>query len=301
MTMRASIAPRRLALLAAFVVVNYLFALVVASASLTVLVSPYDLVAHLHYEGVAGVLGLFVDVLDELFFWTNRYAGVVAACCSFVALTQGAFLVPTFAPLTRGGGQRSLRWTATAAAGMVAAFTVAWLWALATTLDLYLPHDPPDGLRYILIVPLCGAFAASWLYWGALFYRAAVRSDAPDVCLIRRVFGATGILVAATIPLDVMTRRKTQCYCTSGSAFALFWGFLGAFWLLGPWLLRHRIARVRHELASAYCARCGHARGPSPSSACTECGHPHARAADAASRAAVSSASLSPSPPQTGD
>jgi hypothetical protein len=283
-----------LALLAAFVVVNYLFALVVASASLTVLYSPYELVADLHYERVAGGLGVFVDVLDELLFWKRGWGGVVAACCSFVALTQGAFLVPTFAPLTRGGGQRSLRWTATAAAGMVAAFTVAWLWALVTTLDLYLPHDPPDGLRYILIVPLCGAFAASWLYWGALFYRAAVRSDAPDVCLIRRVFGATGILVAATIPLDVMTRRKTQCYCTSGSAFALCWGFLGAFWLLGPWLLRHRIARVRHELSGAYCMRCGHARGPSSSSVCPECGHAHPRLASTTPRAAVPSASLSP-------
>ncbi len=259
MSAHTTLAPGRLGVLGALVIASFFVSVVAASAALSML-------------GGASVWE-FLEVLGSALMWHGESGRLIAVCCAFVVLTQGAFLLPTFSPLTRGGSQRSLRWTATAAAGMIAAFTAAWLWALATTLTLYIPDGAPGDLVIIMIVPLCGAFVASWLYWGAVFFRCATSSSRPEFRLMRMVFGATGVLVAATIPLDVLTRRKTQCYCGAGSLVALCWGLGGAFWLLGPWLLRHRITRMRRDLSGGYCMRCGHARGPSPSQVCSECGH----------------------------
>lgn len=230
------------------------------------------------------------DMVQGCVMGTNGSHGplVTSAACLFLSLTQAAFLVPTCAPMVQGSGQRSLRWTTISASAIVAVFTAIWLLALTTTIHLYFPTAQFAGQESIFFVALLGAFVVSWIYWGKAFQLAAEHSPEPERLLLRRVFGATGLLIVATIPLDVMARRKTDCYCASGTLWSLMWGIAGGVWLLGPWAVRGRTRAMRHQLSGAYCMRCGHARGSIAIVTCPECGQTYRL--------------VSPSsPPRTGD
>ncbi len=189
----------------------------------------------------------------------------------FLSLTQAAFLVPTCSPMASSGVPRSLRWTVISAAGVVAVLSALWIAAVIQVLDLYTNHQLPGG--YLAFPALIVALGASWFYWSRVLAAASKSSDEPERAILRRLLGATGLIVAATIPLHVMARRKTDCYCVMGSFLTLAWGIASGVWLLGPWALGGMTRRMRRSLSGSFCMRCGHARGSIAIVACPECGH----------------------------
>lgn len=255
----------RIFILAGLVLLSFLISFVVACAALTIIFVRSE---------IEKFPSEFVNAL-EMFSLSGGGGGIVPACCALVAVTQGAFLVPTFMPLRYGAsgatGGRSLRWCVISAAAMAAALSLAWIYALISTIMLYTSggQDFPNSISFIA---LSSAFVVGWACWSRYFLRAASRDD-PEGWLIRKIFAGTGLLIAATIPLDVMTRRKTDCYCGTGSLFALVWGVGGVYWLLGPFALLGMSRKARRELRKAFCPLCGQARGPTPSATCSECGN----------------------------
>ncbi len=224
-----------------------------------------------------GSWGQFEDDLGRLFSMfvspslIDGASWLIFAGALFLSLTQAAFLVPTFSPMAATGEPRSLAWTVRSAACLVAVFSALWLLALVTLIDLYIPVDPMGGLG--VAIALLTTLVVSWFYWSRVFAAAARASEEPERAILRRVFGATGLLIVATIPLDVMTRRKTDCYCGQGSIWALAWGIASGVWLLGPWALGGMTRQMRRSLSGSFCTRCGHARGSISIVICPECGH----------------------------
>jgi len=194
---------------------------------------------------------------------------------AFIAITQGIFLVPTFSPITRAGRPRSLRWTVLAASGIAAMLSTAWLIALLGTIWLFLGVFLPPLATETLLAVFAAQLVVTWIVWHRWISRRVMRHDVPEAWIIRRVLAGTGLLIAGTIPLDVIVRRKTQCYCAEGSLIALTWGIGGAFWCFGPAIFLGRTRRMRHALRGAFCRGCGHARSPAGEPICPECGLEH--------------------------
>lgn len=83
----------------------------------------------------------------------------------------------------------------------------------------------------------------------------------------------TIVEVAAIIPLDVMARRKTDCYCGEGSFWALTVCWAVGVFALGPaiWLLP--LSRRRQRWYQGRCVVCGYdMRGCRDAERCPECG-----------------------------
>jgi len=115
----------------------------------------------------------------------------------------------------------------------------------------------------------------SWLA-GTVLLISFTRHSPPDVALNRiasRLFIGTIIEAAAIIPLDVMVRRKTDCYCAEGTFWALSACWAVGFLVLGPaiWLLP--LSRRRRRWYLGRCVACGYdMSGCRDADRCPECG-----------------------------
>lgn len=91
--------------------------------------------------------------------------------------------------------------------------------------------------------------------------------------LSRRLLLGTMVEVALLIPLDVMVRRKTSCYCWAGTYWALtVCGAVGVF-ALGPAVFLPLVAKRRRSWYAGHCGVCGYdMSGRLDAPKCQECG-----------------------------
>src|SRR5262249_35833512 len=120
--------------------------------------------------------------------------------------------------------------------------------------------------------------AALLLAWGiATPLLIAFCRRGPRESLLARVaamiFTGTIVEAAAIIPLDVMVRRRTDCYCFAGTLWALILcGSLGVF-ARGRAIFLPLLARRRKRWYDGRCEVCGYdMRGTMTAERCPECG-----------------------------
>ncbi len=75
------------------------------------------------------------------------------------------------------------------------------------------------------------------------------------------------------VHIDVMVRRRTYCYCGSGTFFSLCFSAIAIVWLTGPGIVIALTSRRRRLVRTTHCANCGQPKGPSPGLNCPECGY----------------------------
>ena len=86
------------------------------------------------------------------------------------------------------------------------------------------------------------------------------------------LLGGTIVEAALILPIDIMIRRRTQCYCETGSFVALCLSTWALLWLAGPGAIIV-VFRKRHRAwFETHCDYCGYERGPSPGERFPECG-----------------------------
>jgi hypothetical protein len=129
-----------------------------------------------------------------------------------------------------------------------------------------------DGGSYALAI--LGGLSGGWLV-GTPLIAAFVRAGPRESRLQRlaaRLFLGTVVEAVAIIPLDVMVRRKTSCYCGEGTFWSLtFCGSVGVL-MLGPavFLL---LGRRRKRWLSGRCEVCEYdMSGCMDAERCPECG-----------------------------
>ena len=209
------------------------------------------------------------DVVRELFesgpWWV--WCGVPAIV---VALTQLLFVMPLARSelrlSTRG---RSIVLSLVVGAGVAAMLTVGMTLALLELCDLLGRGLDGGGLAIALTV-----LVVSWGVWTAVFLLFTRNSREP-ACLERLVgvlLSGTIIETIAIVPVDVMVRRRTDCYCGTGTFYALLISAWATMWLAGPGALVLYLRRRRRR-ARTHCVRCGYPKGPSPADRCPECGN----------------------------
>jgi hypothetical protein len=118
---------------------------------------------------------------------------------------------------------------------------------------------------WLIATPLIAIYTRRWrgLDPAARVYR---------LCVL--LFRGTIVEVAALIPLDVMIRRKSDCYCDEGTFWALTWCWAAGLVVLGPVVFLLPARRQSRRLMRNACMHCGYDMGPTPQlERCPECGH----------------------------
>lgn len=115
---------------------------------------------------------------------------------------------------------------------------------------------------------------ASWMVWTPilLFF---CRQTPPSRLHSRLAFwllGGTLAEVMVVVPLDIFVRRKSNCYCNTGTFCALVLSSFALLWLSGPGIVLALTSKRRRWWREMRCDECGYEKGPSPGSRCPECG-----------------------------
>ena len=93
--------------------------------------------------------------------------------------------------------------------------------------------------------------------------------------MYRVLVAGTFAEVLLTVPVDVMVRRRTSCYCDEGTFWALIVGGTTALWTFGPEIVLLFLAvRLKHREVKGVCVRCGYDLRGLPEPRCPECGTP---------------------------
>ena len=87
------------------------------------------------------------------------------------------------------------------------------------------------------------------------------------------LFLGTIVEAAAVIPLDIMIRRKTSCYCAEWTFFSLTALWSVGLLVLGPAVCLLPFGRRRKRINQGRCPACGYDRhGLDDETRCPECG-----------------------------
>jgi hypothetical protein len=214
----------------------------------------------------------YADLLTatEFILWMS---GGIAA----ITVAQAIFVWPVRRPGTTGPKGKGLRGSlcvAGAAIGTLAFAAAAALYGLADEYD-HRAAQAVDDLPVPQLALVAMIVGTGWLVATPLLF-AFVKGGRKETVLTRlsrRLLLGTMVEVALLIPLDVMVRRKTDCYCWSGTYWALtVCGAVGVF-ALGPAVFLPLAAKRRKPWYAGHCGVCGYdMTGRMDAPKCPECG-----------------------------
>ncbi len=210
-------------------------------------------------------LGEYLDLLVS-----PQYLLTCLVAAGALAIAQSIFLIPVRKPRpARARGIPIFASLAVVGVGITA--LVAGLFAaIANVLNRYgYPlHLDSALLPFLVLVPTW--IAATLLLWR--YCRRAPR-EALLAHVASRLFRGTIIEFVALIPLDIMLRRREDCYCLSGTLVAfIICGGVGLF-ALGPAIILPILLHRRHSWYASHCESCAYDMTSTPSAdRCPECG-----------------------------
>jgi hypothetical protein len=209
--------------------------------------------------------GGFGDGWEEV-VGTGALWGILGIVLGVVMACQLVLVLPVRRPRARSGRGWPL-WLSVATAGLaVAALTLA---AGATLVMLPglagVTIDAPWLTEASLTAIVAAMGLAAWGVSGVLIWRfvrrrldAGERHEDVLARVAARLFMGTMVEVLAVMPVDVMVRRKTECYCFSGTFWALVLCGPVALVALGPAVLLPLLARRRKRWYAGRCDACGY-------------------------------------------
>lgn len=165
-----------------------------------------------------------------------EYAAYAAAAIVGLTGLQALFLAPFARPARASGEGRSLGVSMTVAGLAVAGLLGALALAVVSLVRLL---DGPDLMdRDAISWAIVAGILLSWAAATPLLIAYARRGRRDDVLarVARGIFVGTCVEALALVPIDVMIRRRTSCYCGEGSYFALLIWMAVGFGVLGPFL-----------------------------------------------------------------
>jgi hypothetical protein len=201
----------------------------------------------------------------------------VLIACTIIAAMQAVLLWPVRKP-TIGANGRSIWFTAITAA-LAGTALLAGVIALLADVGYLIDSKILNSVetRTMERALLASGFA-SWIILTPLMVAFVRRPDPAGLegrlnRLASRLLMGTVIEAVASIPIALMVRRKTDCYCGQGTFWAMFVHIgLGAL-LIGPALVLPVLAKRRRAWYAGHCPACGYdMKGLTNAARCPECG-----------------------------
>ncbi|MDY7107483.1 MAG: hypothetical protein SYC29_02495 [Planctomycetota bacterium] len=236
------------------------------------------------FNGLGDAIELIVSPRE----WDPVLAVWLGGPVLVLVTSQWLFLVPACLKRPELGQQsRSLTLSILAVAVVVAALTVGLVYGVGEgivyltgesgVIGSFAPDNGDPVWRQIVgwsLMPFV-LWPLSWLFWTPILMVFARRRVGHGRWgrLIGLLLGGTILELLIIIPLDVMVRRRTDCYSYSGTLIGLMCSAFALVWLAGPGIVIPLTSRRRRLWAESYCMNCGYAKGPSPGDRCPECGH----------------------------
>ncbi|PCI10703.1 hypothetical protein COB72_02930 [bacterium] len=209
----------------------------------------------------------------------SEFAIVIFIAIALLTVAQMIFMLPARKPGLTPGHGRSIRKSIAVAGGAIGFLLLGAIAGIGGFLDEVYEinlesefiNDLP-GQSYTAIAIIIGF---GWLVATPFLIKFSKPGRKEDVLarLSKKLFIGTIIEVALLIPLDVMLRRKTSCYCWAGTYWALtICGFIGVF-ALGPAVFLPILSKRRKTWYSGHCGVCGYdMAGMLDAPRCPECG-----------------------------
>jgi hypothetical protein len=254
---------------------------------------------------IAGELPTPEDYLDLI--TSGSFAVWMGGSLLVLTAAQAIFVWPLRRPGVSPGRGKSARASLVISGLAIAWLGLAWLLGVSGFAEEVLgvgamPFAAFLGVgdvRFFVATLLVGWLVATPLV--IAFSRPGPREDLLSR-VSRRILAGTVIEVALLIPLDVMLRRKTSCYCAAGTYWGLtICGFVGVF-AVGPAVFLPLLAKRRRPWYGGRCGVCGYdMTGRLDAPRCPECGTGwrvvpgERRAASSTGRAEGSGAEAGPS------
>ncbi len=188
---------------------------------------------------------------------------------------QALFVIPVIGKRPpKAPRSRSLKISLIIAAAVASGLTFGLIFAFATFAEVVLEMNLDfDGSTAEMLVT--AIFVGSWAFWSAvlLFYCRGIWADRTLGRVVGLLIGGTVLEALVVLPLDIMVRRRTDCYCFAGTLFALCIATVATLWLAGPGIVIALTSKKHRRWREFHCFRCGYAKGPSPGAVCPECGY----------------------------
>lgn len=227
-----------------------------------------------------------------------EFKSLVWAFVSAVIFTgsQFLFLVPLATQPKAGGKPRSLRLQVVIAAFLGGALTVGFAMAVASVIStlflgvedewsypmavyslLWIPNIFTVETKYLfdsLFLGSLGFILLSWSTWAfVLWHRVKINHHNPGYLgrIAGRLFAGSIIEFLLVIPLHIMVKKKTDCYCAAGTFGALVLSFMAGLWLFGPFVFMLVFWKKR-PWTKSHCKHCGYPRKVTTAQTCSECG-----------------------------
>ncbi len=255
---------RLLIILLALPVYTFLMMLAATAVVLAIVVEDWSDIRLLALTDALG------DMVSDPDWWS-----IVGPTALVLVALQGVFLIPMFRrrpPREHRG--KSLTASLLVAGALAGALTMGIGGGVLELIGLIgLPESTSLDKDDLWVIPLA-MLGVGWVLWSLLLviFVRGIWADRTLGRLVGLLFAGTLIETIVILPLDVMVRRRTDCYCGTGTFMALSFCALATLWLTGPGvviaLLSHRHRRWRDD----HCGKCGYPKGPSPGPVCAECG-----------------------------
>ena len=177
---------------------------------------------------------------------------------------QTVIVWPVRKPVPRRAKGWPLRLSIGAGALVGTAMASGIVWGLATVLTILDPFPSSEAWN-VLWVGMWVWIGGSYIVGAALLHRfcsrGLKRGERQETLLARiaaTLFTGTLVEMAAIMPIDVMYRRKHDCYCAAGT----FWGYMAllaaGLVTLGPAILLPVLSRRRKRWYASHCDCCGY-------------------------------------------
>ncbi len=209
----------------------------------------------------------------------SEFAIMMIIAIALLTVAQMIFMLPARKPGLAPGHGRSVRKSIAIAGGVIGFLLLGAIAGFGSFLDEV--HEIDIGSEFINDLPgesytaIVIIIGFGWLVATPILIKFSKPGRKEDVLarLAKKLFIGTIIEVALLIPLDVMVRRKTSCYCWAGTYWALtVCGFLGVF-ALGPAVFLPILSKRRKTWYSGHCGVCGYdMAGMLDAPRCPECG-----------------------------
>ncbi len=213
-----------------------------------------------------------LDLLRDGEWWVD--VGIL----TIVAVgAQAIFVIPVIGKRPpKAPRSRSLKASLIIAAAVAGTLTFGLMLAFTEFAGTVLEISSDSDLDFWTAEAIVTAiFVGSWAFWSAvlLVFCRGIWADRTLGRVVGLLLGGTLLEVLVVLPLDIMVRRRTDCYCFSGTFFGLCLAAGATLWLTGPGIVIALTSKKHRAWRQTHCGRCAYPKGPSPGPACPECGY----------------------------